>query len=237
MAMRVVLALACLLLLNGHAIAAGTCPLSLSFDQPDQESENRRIVTYQRAVRFDANVVVFTERLHVNTDGNLRSYNAYDPWGDRCRDLTDVPDPAVAQCAMNTICNGANVRVRRADGTEDLIEYDRCAELVREFQRIRDAAWLPEDGSRVEFYAVERIGRSGNNRFVPCVDDNGFMISTASTMSGLNSGACAQEDYLDAAVPSVVVPKCWTRTYRAANTRRCQRLLPEGAALDLEPGE
>jgi hypothetical protein len=227
----------CLLTLNANAVAAEQCPVSRSFEQPDVEVESGRTITYQRAVRFDDDVVIFSEGLHVNTDGNLRSYNAFDPRAKGCVGLDSDADPIASRCAMNTVCHGAYVWLRRPDATEVKLDHSRCADLAAEFERIRDAGWLPPDGSRVEFYAIETLGRTGSNRYRPCIDANGFMTSTASTMSGLDGGACAQGDYLDALVPSIVVPKCWTRAYRTRNPVSCERALPQEAALDLAPGD
>jgi hypothetical protein len=141
---------------------------------------------------------------------------------------------------MNTVCNGANVLKKKADGTVDKIDYSRCKELREAFAAIRNAnpKWLPADGSRIEFYAVETKGQTGDKKYVPCEGENGFLVSTASTASGVSAGvACEQKKFLDALVPSIVAPMCWTKAYRARNRNKCKNLLPEQAALDLQPGD
>uniref|UniRef100_UPI001952A0DA hypothetical protein n=1 Tax=Stenotrophomonas maltophilia TaxID=40324 RepID=UPI001952A0DA len=64
-----------------------------------------------------------------------------------------------------------------------------------------------------------------------------FIVSTASTPSGLGGGACAQQSYLDAMVPSVVVPQCWTRAYRTANPQECASIVAPADAPDLTSGD
>jgi hypothetical protein len=216
--------------------AAQTCGLNTEFLQPDVEGQR----TLQRRVLVSPEAVVFSERLHVNTDGHVRSYNANDLLGDRCGRLAANADPYASGCAMNTVCNGVNVLKKKSDGTVDKIDYSRCPELREAFAAIRDAnpKWLPADGSRIEFYAVETKGRSGDSKHVPCEGENGFLVSMASTASGVSAGvACEQKKFLDALVPSIVAPMCWTKAYRARNPKICKNLLPEQAALDLQPGD
>ena len=222
-------------LLAEQAVAQ-TCALTAEFRQPDVEGPQ----TFQRRVLVSPEAVVFSERMHVNTDGNVRSYSALDLLGDKCATLPADADPYASGCAMNTVCNGVNVLKKMPDGTVDKIDYSRCRDLREAFAAIRDAEpkWLPADGSRIEFYAVETKRGSGDAKHVPCEGENGFLVSTASTKSGVSSGVpCAQAKYLDALVPSIVVPKCWTKAHRARNPNDCRSRLPAAAALDLQPGD
>lgn len=226
---------ASLSLLVAMQAQAQTCGLTAEFKQPDMEGSQ----TFQRRVLVSPEAVIFSEKLHVNTDGHVRSYSANDLLGDKCGTLAADADPYASGCAMNTVCNGVNVLKKKEDGTVDKIDYSRCRELREAFASIRDAdpKWLPADGSRIEFYAVETKGRTGDNKYVPCEGENGFLVSTASTASGVSAGvACEQKKFLDALVPSIVAPMCWTKAYRARNPNTCKSL-PEPAALDLQPGD
>lgn len=224
-------------LLTGLPVHA-FCGISNSFKQPDVEVVNRVPTVFQRTVLFDENVFVFSEAMRVNTDGTLRSYSVTDPWGSRCdrrRNPDSIgKDPLPLGCAMNTICNGLYVVVPNPNGGMQKIKDDQCKRLIQEFNRIKAApGWRPSDGSRIDPFGVEM-----KTTHEPCMDAGGkFMTSTASTRSGIGGGSCSQSKYLDALVPSIVVPRCWTAEYSAANPRICEQRLPQNVKPNLTPGD
>ena len=208
-----------------NAVAQVACGLPLKGTQSSQCTEDEEKAgkkSCPRTLVYDKQAIVFATGFRVNTDGNLRSYSAGDPRGTRCADLPETADPLANGCAMNTVCNGASVLLVKGGTTIVLPghkEGDKtaCSTMVKQFERIRDAKpkWLPKDGSRVSFGGVIATkGDKGDNRHVPCETD-GFLVSMASTRSGVKpKDRCDQAQWLDAAVPSIVVPQCWSAKYR-----------------------
>lgn len=147
-----------------------------------------------RAIYEGDGALFFTTPYAVNTDGAPTSYHPDDPYGNQ-------------GLAINTICNGANVRL--PDGQR--IDYSNCQALVNAFREARDAGWVDARAPRVEFYGVATKGSSGDERFEPCLISSGpyegYFVSTTSQVNDPERGRCEQERYLNALeLPFIIVP-------------------------------
>jgi hypothetical protein len=231
------------------AAAETKCDLPMSgiqsSDCTDKEKEKGK-ASCPRTLLYDQNAIVFSSGLHVDTDGNIRAYSAQDPFGSKCSGLPASADPMVKGCAMDTVCNAVSVKIPQpGGGTTTLPGYIKgdkkaCGRMVAKFEEIRDKKWLPEDGSRVDFkQVIATQGKDGDQRHVPC-EVNGFLVSKASTPSGVpGKDRCDPVQWVDSAVPSVVVPQCWSTDYRNKdeNVEKCSAHLKAKNFPDVQPGD
>ncbi len=199
------------------------CGVAGSLRQTDMEwdAKKKKNVPHIRTVLHDERFVVFSEKMHINTDGNLRSYSKVDPDGTLCSRLPPDADPVKSGCAMNTICYGLNI-YRNGNKIED------CGDKLTAFDLLKRSDWKVS-GLKIDFFAIESKGG------IPCESPEGFLISATSTKSNLQTGACDQRRYLDSAVPSIVVPKCWNESYRRKNVQECKVAIPGSEVLDIRP--
>lgn len=148
---------------------------------PTRSEGNRRIYG-------DETNLFFTSGLAVNTDGAVTSYHPMDPWGSNGK-------------AINTICNGANVR----NSANQILDYRQCAELIRNFDRARNGGFAADVLPRVDFYAVAtKDGR-------PCIVSEGiyagYFVSTTSLIADSSKDVCDPTRYLDSlSVPFSIYP-------------------------------
>ncbi len=224
------------------AAAPNACPLTSSFLQPDSDpvwddqlNENKTVQS-NRTVLFDNNVVVFSEFMAVDADGSAHTYSAKDPMGELCNpDLHPEnigKDPVVLGCAMDRLCYGVKMRVPDGQGGYRVVDDSSCSKVAAAFQKSQAENWLPADGTRLAATA----GIEMKDKEAPCIDENGAYLVSKTFPSGVASTACEQKKWLDSLVPFIVVPQCWTKTYRADNPKTCA-YLKQANGPDLAPGD
>jgi hypothetical protein len=141
-----------------------------------------------RRIYGDKTNLFFTSGLAVNTDGAVTSYHPQDPWGDK-------------GVAINTICNGANVR----DAANQVLDYRRCTELIRNFDIARSKSFAPNALPQVEFYAVAT--KNARPCVVPDGPYKGYFVSTTSLIADPSKDVCDPARYLDSlTVPFSIYP-------------------------------
>jgi hypothetical protein len=222
----------------GGQAPSTACQSSIFFRQSDKETatENnvRRIITYQRSVMGGPSFVIFSERMKVNADGNLRAYGSEDLIGNKCASLPANVDPEASGCSMGHIANGVNV-IRNGVrlNTSDTVRAIRAAKLNK---------WQKSGGLTFDFFALaKQRGNSSQVPLIPCETPNGFFVSQASALSGIPArpfmglpAVCDQKQYLDSAIPSIVVPKCWNANFRRSNPSDCPNTLGIPSQLDVK---
>ena len=144
-------------------------------------------------------LVTFKADVDVNTDGALQSY--------KIDDLGFLQNNRIqTNSALNTICNGVNIR--RPNNTV-LFSAGQCVRLIEEFKRIRDFGWLRPGENYVEFYAIARIPgteTAGKSRGKPCEKD-GFYVSQVARAMDSSKPVCDPDHWVDALrIPAIVLP-------------------------------
>ena len=144
-------------------------------------------------------LVSFRANVDVNTDGALQSYKA--------DDLGFFPGGRLTtRTALNTICNGVNIR---DSAGAVVLDYRQCGRLIAEFERIRGFGWHRAGDNYVDFYAIARrpgTERPGVNRGVPCEQDGYYVSQTARPMEA-SRGVCDPDRWIDALrIPAIVLP-------------------------------
>jgi hypothetical protein len=215
------------------ALAADTCPLTNKFVQSAKGGA--------KVVRYDADAVIFQASFRVDTDGNARSYSAVDPVGQRCAmpDYKDK-DPFASGCAMDSLCNGLKMYGPTTGGKVTHFGSENCPSLLKLFKRYRDSGYALTDGTRIDPAGSIAVHSEGTLKGRPCETAEGLLVSTTSAQSGLPPGDCKQDQYLDSAVPYMVVPKCWSADYRQHNVKQkkeCKKELPAASVIDVAPGD
>jgi hypothetical protein len=204
---------------------AQDCNLSASFKQNDPRGV--------RTVLSDPPSLVFSTKMRVDADGGPHAYSAKDPAGSLCDPRWHKEnvgrDPIALGCAMDSVCDGAAIKTPSGE----LLDDTKCSALLAAFKLIRDSNWKPPVGYELRPVGIEMKGPN-----TPCLDANdAYMVSTSSTPSGEGGGACDQRKWLDTMVPSIVVPKCWSNTYRAKNPHTCASPPAAGVAPDVDIGD
>lgn len=231
--MKRILISAMVLQLGSASFAAEVCPLKSKFSQPVKNGS--------KTVRYDSSAVVFKASFRVDTDGNVRSYSAVDPRGDRCGTPAFKDKDAFASgCAMDSLCNGLKMFGPPKHGQPTHYGSKECAALLTLFKRYREANYALTDGTRIDPDGSIAVHTDGPLKGKPCETPEGFLVSMTSAASGLPTGDCKQDQYLDSAVPYMVVPKCWSASYRQAKAEHeeeCKKELPAAAVIDIVPGD
>ncbi len=228
--MKRVVVSAIILQLSSASFAAEVCPLASKFYQPAKDDK--------KIVRYNQSAVVFKASFRVDTDGNARSYSAVDPTGLKCgTPKFKDKDPLASGCAMDSLCNGLKMYGPLKGGKPTHFGSENCPALLSLFKRYRDSGYALTDGTRIDPSGSIAVHMEGSLKGQPCETAEGLLVSMTSAMSGLSSGECKQEQYLDSAIPYLVVPKCWSASYRASNATECKKELPEASVIDVAPGD
>lgn len=153
--------------------------------------------------RSSDGLVSFAANVDVNTDGSLHSYHPYDPGNFNAGRLD-------TRYAMNTVCNGVNIR--NADGSLRY-DYRSCGRLLTAFAQLRDSGWRSADGAYVQWYAI-----AARDRTTPCIGPGGYFVSQTARPLLPTADVCAPERWPDAQLlSSIVLPN--DPTMRAAGVR------------------
>lgn len=217
---------------------SATCDVGSSFIQKDKETVNYstgETKVFNRTVFMGDSILIFSEKMKVNTDGAVRSYGVKDITAQNCNPNRGGPstgDPLAIGCAMNTVCNGFGA-TKTANGVRKSL---KCSEKVSVMQELASKNWdtrrLPE--YKFNFYG---IAVNGSGKLCINVDHPDFFVSPASTQSGLGGDVCKQSKYMDAILPSIVVPRCWTKDYYDDNPLTCRRNLSNNVRPDVRSGD
>jgi hypothetical protein len=144
--------------------------------------------------------ISFAADMDVNTDGALTSYSASDPG------FYSTDGRLNTRRALNTVCNG--LKIVGAGAKPDLGPAE-CPELLRAFERFRDAGWPARnaDGDRIRFYGIEARADASGARNEPCLAGDDWMVSQTSIRMTGSFAACDPQGWLDARrVNAIVMP-------------------------------
>jgi len=162
-----------------HASAyAADCNMALGFRQPN-DGGTRTTAVWQDCA---GSALLFSDRMHVNTDGTKRSYSVADFWGEHT--------------AINNLCNAMS---------------DACASLSQAqlrdrrilTQQARDKGW-PGD-----LLAATRISRQiiPLKDEKPCPEVGGYLVSATALHRPVMHDICGLDSYVDSlTVPAIVLP-------------------------------
>lgn len=160
--------------------AQADCDMKLAFKQLDNEGKSEVSVWQDGKQK----ALLFSEGLHVNTDGTKRSYKVDDFWGH--------------EDAINNLCNAMS---------------DKCAGMNEEQLRGRriltqeaKAKDWPVDLLRKTKISPSIIAFNADGK--PCDGVDGFLVSATSLRNNKIADNCNFSKYVDAmTVPAIVLPR------------------------------